>query len=62
MRWEQKDITGESNDSEFGGAILPVCQTFSDTHTVDVSSVIAGQVRIQAWSFVIIPPQLFLTQ
>ena len=28
----------------FGGAILPVCQTFSDTHTVEVSSVIAGKV------------------
>ena len=28
----------------FGGAILPVCQTFSDTHSVDVSSVIAGKV------------------
>ena len=26
----------------FGGAILPVCQTFSDTHTVEVSSIIAG--------------------
>ena len=28
----------------FGGAILPVCQTFSDTHSVEVSSVIAGKV------------------
>ena len=28
----------------FGGAILPVCQTFSDTHTVEVSSIIAGKV------------------
>ncbi|MDB4227388.1 hypothetical protein N9799_01110 [Flavobacteriaceae bacterium] len=28
----------------FGGAILPVCQTFSDTHSVEISSVIAGKV------------------
>ena len=28
----------------FGGAVLPVCQTFSDTHTVEVSSIIAGKV------------------
>ena len=28
----------------FGGAVLPLCQTFSDVHTVEVNTVIAGKV------------------
>ena len=28
----------------FGGALLPLCQAFSDVHTVEVNSVIAGKV------------------
>ena len=28
----------------FGGAILPLCQTFSDVHTVEVNNIIAGKV------------------
>ena len=33
-----------SMTQNFGGAILPLCQTFSDVHTVEVNSVIAGKV------------------
>ena len=38
-RFYRRSIT-----QNFGGAILPLCQTFSDVHTVEVNTVIAGSI------------------